>query len=83
MELGLTSFAETIPDPRSGETVGHGERLRQVLEDGGHGAEDRDPVGLGDGHQKIAYFGRQLPLSYFFETQERHGGKSKFSQIAA
>jgi probable LLM family oxidoreductase len=32
MELGLTSFAETIPDP-SGEVVGHGERLRQVLEE--------------------------------------------------
>ena len=32
MELGLTSFAETIPNP-SGEVVGHGERLRQVLEE--------------------------------------------------
>ena len=33
MELGITSFAETMPDPISGETVGHGERLRQVLEE--------------------------------------------------
>jgi len=33
MELGITSFAETIPDPSSGETIGHGERLRQVLEE--------------------------------------------------
>lgn len=32
MELGLTSFAETIPNI-SGEVVGHGERLRQVLEE--------------------------------------------------
>ena len=31
MELGITSFAETIPDPTSGETISHGERLRQVL----------------------------------------------------
>ena len=33
MELGLTSFAETIPDPSSGVTITHGERLRQVLEE--------------------------------------------------
>ncbi len=33
MELGLTSFAETIPDPSSGVTIAHGERLRQVLEE--------------------------------------------------
>lgn len=32
MELGVTSFAETIPDA-SGEVVSHGERLRQVLEE--------------------------------------------------
>jgi probable LLM family oxidoreductase len=31
VELGVTTFAETYPDPRSGETIGHGERLRQVL----------------------------------------------------
>ena len=31
MELGITSFAETIPDPSSPGPIGHGERLRQVL----------------------------------------------------
>lgn len=31
MELGITTFAETYPDPKTGETVGHGARLRQVL----------------------------------------------------
>lgn len=31
MELGVTTFAETYPDPRTGELIGHGERLRQVL----------------------------------------------------
>jgi probable LLM family oxidoreductase len=41
MELGLTSFAETIPD-HSGEVVGHGERLRQVLEE----VELAEKVGL-------------------------------------
>ncbi len=33
MELGITTFAETYPDPRTGEKVGHGERLRNVLEE--------------------------------------------------
>jgi probable LLM family oxidoreductase len=33
MELGITSFAETIPDPSSGIAVTHGERLRQVLDE--------------------------------------------------
>lgn len=42
MELGITSFAETIPDPSSGEVVGHGERLRQVLEE----IEVAESVGL-------------------------------------
>lgn len=32
MELGVTSFAETIP-ALSGEPVGHGERLRQIVEE--------------------------------------------------
>ena len=32
MELGLTSFAETIPNPTGG-SIGHGERLRQVIEE--------------------------------------------------
>jgi probable LLM family oxidoreductase len=31
MELGITTFAETYPDPVTGQTIGHGERLRQVL----------------------------------------------------
>lgn len=33
MELGITTFAETHPDPETGETIGHGDRLRQVLEE--------------------------------------------------
>lgn len=31
MELGITTFAETIPDPDTGDVVRHGERLRQVV----------------------------------------------------
>lgn len=52
MELGVTSFAETIP-PRGGEsTVGHGERLRQILEEV-EVAESSglDVYGLGEHHR--------------------------------
>ena len=42
MELGITSFAETIPDPSSGVPISHGERLRQVLEE----IEVAESVGL-------------------------------------
>lgn len=33
MELGITTFAETLPDPRTGEILGHGERFRQVIDE--------------------------------------------------
>ena len=33
MELGITTFAETQPDPDTGITISHGDRLRQVLEE--------------------------------------------------
>ena len=33
MELGITTFAETYPDPLTGEKISHGERLRQVLDE--------------------------------------------------
>lgn len=42
MELGITTFAETLPDPVTGEAIGHGERLRQVVEE----AELAERVGL-------------------------------------
>ena len=41
MELGLTSFAETIPNA-SGGSISHGERLRQVIEE----VELAEKVGL-------------------------------------
>lgn len=41
MELGITSFAETIPS-HGGEVVGHGERLRQIIEE----IEVAESVGL-------------------------------------
>jgi len=33
MELGITTFAETYPDPKTRQLIGHGDRLRQVLEE--------------------------------------------------
>ncbi|HSJ33631.1 MAG TPA: LLM class flavin-dependent oxidoreductase [Acidimicrobiia bacterium] len=42
MELGITTFAETYPDPATGETVSHGKRLRQVVEE----AKLAEKVGL-------------------------------------
>jgi probable LLM family oxidoreductase len=42
MELGITTFADTLPDPDTGLTIGHGERLRQVLEE----VETAERVGL-------------------------------------
>ena len=42
MELGLTTFAETMPDPTSGVVVDHGTRLRQVVAE----AEMAESVGL-------------------------------------
>lgn len=42
MELGVTTFAETTPNPITGEVRSHGERLRQVIEE----AELCEAVGL-------------------------------------
>ena len=42
MELGLTTFAETMPDPETGQVLDHGTRLRQVVAE----AELAESVGL-------------------------------------
>jgi probable LLM family oxidoreductase len=42
MELGLTTFAETMPDPETGVILDHGTRLRQVVAE----AELAEAVGL-------------------------------------
>jgi probable LLM family oxidoreductase len=50
MELGITSFAETIPD--RGQPIGHGARLRQVLEEIDLAeAVGLDVYGLGEHHR--------------------------------
>lgn len=42
MELGITTFAETMPDPETGAIVDHGTRLRQVVAE----ADLAEAVGL-------------------------------------
>ncbi len=52
MELGLTSFAETHEDPRTGGTLSHGERLRNVVEEIVKAEEvGLDVYGLGEHHR--------------------------------
>lgn len=51
MELGITSFAETIPS-FGGDVIGHGERLRQVLAEIDLAEEvGLDVYGLGEHHR--------------------------------
>lgn len=52
MELGITTFAETTPNPITGELIGHGERLRQVLAEAVLSEEVRlDVFGVGEHHR--------------------------------
>ncbi len=52
MELGVTTFAETYPDPDTGLTRGHGERLRQVIEEiEATEAAGLDVYGIGEHHR--------------------------------
>lgn len=52
MELGITTFAETYPDPVTGETVSHAERLRQVLAEARLTEEvGLDVYGIGEHHR--------------------------------
>ena len=52
MELGITSFAETIPGDASSEPIGHGVRLRQILEEIDLAeAVGLDVYGLGEHHR--------------------------------
>lgn len=52
MELGLTSFAETHPDPLTGETIDAGVRLRNVIEEVELAeAVGLDVYGLGEHHR--------------------------------
>jgi probable LLM family oxidoreductase len=52
MELGITSFAETIAPALGGEPIGHGERLRQVLDEIVLAEEvGLDVYGLGEHHR--------------------------------
>jgi probable LLM family oxidoreductase len=52
MELGLTSFAETHRNPETGESISHGERLRDVIDEIVLADElGLDVYGLGEHHR--------------------------------
>lgn len=52
MELGITTFAETIASSPSGEVTGHGERLRQVVDEIGVAEQaGLDVYGVGEHHR--------------------------------
>lgn len=52
MELGITTFAETYPDPMTGDEVSHAERLRQVVEEIELAEEvGLDVFGVGEHHR--------------------------------
>ena len=52
MELGLSSFAETTPDPVTGVTSSHGQRLREIVEEIVLADEvGLDVYGLGEHHR--------------------------------
>lgn len=52
MELGITTFAETHPDPDSGVVISHAERLRQVVaEVEAAEAVGLDVYGIGEHHR--------------------------------
>lgn len=52
MELGITTFAETYPDPATGENISPGERLRQVMAEARLTEEvGLDVYGIGEHHR--------------------------------
>lgn len=52
LELGITTFAETYPDPMTGDQVSHGARLRQVVEEIELAEEvGLDVFGVGEHHR--------------------------------
>ncbi|MFC6334017.1 LLM class flavin-dependent oxidoreductase [Paenibacillus septentrionalis] len=53
MELGISTFVETNPDPKTGELISHAERIRQVVEE--IVLADKvglDVYGVGEHHRK-------------------------------
>lgn len=53
MEIGLSTFVETTPDPRTGKTISHAERLQEVVEEIVLADEvGLDVFGVGEHHRK-------------------------------
>ncbi|MCM3388570.1 LLM class flavin-dependent oxidoreductase [Ureibacillus chungkukjangi] len=53
MEIGLTTFVETTPDVKTGKTISHAERIREVIEEIVLADEvGLDVYGVGEHHRK-------------------------------
>jgi probable LLM family oxidoreductase len=53
MEIGLTTFVETTPDPKTGKVISHAQRLREVVEEIVLADEvGLDIYGVGEHHRK-------------------------------
>lgn len=53
MELGISSFVETTPDARTGETVSHSQRIREVIEEIALAEQvGLDVYGVGEHHRE-------------------------------
>ncbi|GIN91649.1 luciferase [Siminovitchia terrae] len=53
MEIGITTFVETTPDPETGKIISHAERLREVVEEIVLADEvGLDVFGVGEHHRK-------------------------------
>jgi probable LLM family oxidoreductase len=52
MEIGITTFGETYPDPHTGELVSHGERIRQLIDEAVLAEQvGLDYYGIGEHHR--------------------------------
>lgn len=53
MEIGVTTFVETTPDPGTGQVISHAERLREVVEEIVLADQvGLDVFGVGEHHRK-------------------------------
>lgn len=53
MEIGISTFLETTPDPVTGQTISHAERLREAVEEIVLADQvGLDVYGIGEHHRK-------------------------------
>ncbi|MBJ8191608.1 LLM class flavin-dependent oxidoreductase, partial [Bacillus cereus] len=53
MEIGISTFVETTPDPQTGEVISHAQRIREVVEEIVLADQvGLDVYGVGEHHRK-------------------------------